>query len=175
MSSDVLKQATETVTAAIKADTDGDFERAYQLYQRALEQFIVALKYEKNPKSKEIISKRVTGYMDRAEKLKQALTDKAEGGGGGGKKAAAEGGGGGGTEDKDTTKLRGALSGAIVKEKPNVKWDDVAGLYGAKEALKEAVILPAKFPELFTGERRPWKGILLYGPPGTGKVRFVAR
>lgn len=36
-------------------------------------------------------------------------------------------------------------------EKPNVKWNDVAGLEGAKEALKEAVILPIKFPHLFTG------------------------
>lgn len=37
-------------------------------------------------------------------------------------------------------------------EKPNVRWNDVAGLEGAKEALKEAVILPIKFPLLFTGE-----------------------
>ena len=36
-------------------------------------------------------------------------------------------------------------------EKPNVKWDDVAGLELAKESLKEAVILPIKFPHLFTG------------------------
>lgn len=43
------------------------------------------------------------------------------------------------------------LTGAIVMEKPNVKWNDVAGLEGAKEALKEAVILPIKFPHLFTG------------------------
>lgn len=42
--------------------------------------------------------------------------------------------------------------GAIVIERPNVKWSDVAGLEGAKEALKEAVILPIKFPHLFTGE-----------------------
>lgn len=42
-------------------------------------------------------------------------------------------------------------TGAIVMEKPNIKWDDVAGLEGAKEALKEAVILPIKFPHLFTG------------------------
>jgi SpoVK/Ycf46/Vps4 family AAA+-type ATPase len=37
-----------------------------------------------------------------------------------------------------------------VKEKPNVKWDDVAGLHAAKEALKEAVILPIKFPQVKT-------------------------
>ena len=44
------------------------------------------------------------------------------------------------------------VSGAIVSEKPNVHWDDIAGLNGAKEALKEAVILPIKFPHLFVGE-----------------------
>jgi vacuolar protein-sorting-associated protein 4 len=72
-------------------------------------------------------------------------------------------------QDPDSKKLRGALAGAILTEKPNIRWEDVAGLEGAKEALKEAVILPIKFPHLFTGKRQPWKGILLYGPPGTGK------
>ena len=42
--------------------------------------------------------------------------------------------------------------GAIVSEKPNVHWDDIAGLDSAKEALKEAVILPIRFPHLFTGK-----------------------
>ncbi len=43
------------------------------------------------------------------------------------------------------------FAAAIVTEKPNVKWDDVAGLEGAKSLLREAVILPYKFPQLFTG------------------------
>ena len=71
--------------------------------------------------------------------------------------------------DPEAKKLRGALAGAILTDKPNIKWEDVAGLEQAKEALKEAVILPIKFPHLFVGKRQPWKGILLYGPPGTGK------
>ena len=65
-----------------------------------------------------------------------------------GKPAAAGGNGGGDKgsdggedeeEDEETKKLMGALQGAIVSEKPNVKWSDVAGLDGAKDALKEAV------------------------------------
>jgi hypothetical protein len=52
---------------------------------------------------------------------------------------------------------------------------DIAGLESAKEALKEAVILPIKFPQLFQGGgRKPWTGIMLYGPPGTGKS-FLAK
>ena len=66
------------------------------------------------------------------------------------------------------------LEGVVVREKPNVTWDDVAGLQKAKEALKEAVIMPLRFPEIFKGNRKPWKGILLYGPPGTGKT-FIAK
>ena len=93
-------------------------------------------------------------------------------------KAKGGGGGGGGGDDKDeddeSAKMQEKLSGAIQSESPNVAWDDVAGLEAAKDALKEAVILPIRFPQLFQGKRKPWKGILLYGPPGTGKS-FLAK
>jgi len=43
------------------------------------------------------------------------------------------GGKDGNTEEED--KMQDALSGAIVREKPNVKWSDVAGLEQAKSSL----------------------------------------
>lgn len=42
------------------------------------------------------------------------------------------------------------IVGSIVSN-PNVSFADVVGLEQAKEALKEAVILPVKFPQLFQG------------------------
>jgi len=61
-------------------------------------------------------------------------------------------------DDDETKKRKGAISKAIITAKPNVKWEDIAGLESAKEALKEAVILPIKFPHLFTGlsANRSW-------------------
>lgn len=132
----------------------------------------MGLKYEKNEARKKLILDRVEGYMVRAEELSDYLKKQSEldkNGGGGGSATRAKGDGDGDDADADKKKLRGALSGAIVSEKPNVKWEDVAGLENAKESLKETVILPTRFPQLFTGKRVPFKGILLYGPPGTGK------
>nr|XP_013810165.1 PREDICTED: katanin p60 ATPase-containing subunit A-like 2 [Apteryx mantelli mantelli] len=48
----------------------------------------------------------------------------------------------------------------------NVKWDDIIGLDAAKRLVKEAVVYPIRYPQLFTGILSPWKGLLLYGPPG---------
>jgi katanin p60 ATPase-containing subunit A1 len=55
-------------------------------------------------------------------------------------------------------------------QNPDCKWDDIIGLDSAKRTIKEAVVYPIKYPQLFTGILSPWKGLLLYGPPGTGKT-----
>ena len=59
----------------------------------------------------------------------------------------------------------------VMVEVPNVSWDDVGGLEGIKNELKEAVEWPLKYPELFQKAGiRPLNGILLFGPPGCGKT-----
>ena len=60
--------------------------------------------------------------------------------------------------------MKSSLGSAILEEKPNVKWDDVAGLEGAKDALKEAVILPVKFPQV--PQQGQQAGALLSGRAG---------
>ncbi|MFH1623040.1 MAG: CDC48 family AAA ATPase [Candidatus Aenigmatarchaeota archaeon] len=54
---------------------------------------------------------------------------------------------------------------------PTVTYEDVGGMKGVIEKVREMIELPLRHPELF--ERlgvEPPKGVLLYGPPGTGKT-----
>jgi len=170
MENTFIPQAIEIVGKAIEADNAGEYEKALGLYRDSLGRFTMGLKYEKNEARKKLVLERVEGYMKRAEELRDYITKQNEldknskGGTATSKKGDKE-------EDNDTekAKLRGALAGAIVQENPDISWDDVIGLDNAKDSLKETVILPTRFPQLFTGKRKPFKGILLFGPPGTGK------
>ena len=59
----------------------------------------------------------------------------------------------------------------ITVEVPDVRWEQVGGLQGVKEGLREAIEWPFKYAALFQhAGAKPPKGILLYGPPGTGKT-----
>src|SRR5688572_17893059 len=59
----------------------------------------------------------------------------------------------------------------VFVEVPDIKWEDIGGLYTIKQELQEAVEWPLKYLGVFTyADATPPKGILLYGPPGTGKT-----
>ncbi|XP_013197630.1 fidgetin-like protein 1 [Amyelois transitella] len=62
------------------------------------------------------------------------------------------------------------IESEIIDKGTPIGWDDIAGLQMAKSVIQEAVVWPLLRPDIFTGLRRPPKGILLFGPPGTGKT-----
>ncbi|KAH1055867.1 hypothetical protein J1N35_033932 [Gossypium stocksii] len=76
-------------------------------------------------------------------------------------------------ESAEMRALGESLSRDIVRGNPDVKWESIKGLEDAKRLLKEAVVMPIKYPKYFTGLLSPWKGILLFGPPGTGKTMLA--
>ncbi|MGI0092391.1 MAG: AAA family ATPase [Nitrososphaerales archaeon] len=68
--------------------------------------------------------------------------------------------------------LKANYNDLIMKEKPNIKWDEVVGLEDAKKALRESIIFPVHRPDLFP---LGWpRGLLMYGPPGCGKTLLAA-
>jgi transitional endoplasmic reticulum ATPase len=59
----------------------------------------------------------------------------------------------------------------VLVQTPNVKWNGVGGLEEVKQALREAIEWPLKYPKLFEEAGvKPPKGMLLHGPPGSGKT-----
>eukprot|EP00486_Rosalina_sp_Unknown_P002009 CAMPEP_0201566048 /NCGR_PEP_ID=MMETSP0190_2-20130828/5561_1 /ASSEMBLY_ACC=CAM_ASM_000263 /TAXON_ID=37353 /ORGANISM="Rosalina sp." /LENGTH=477 /DNA_ID=CAMNT_0047984249 /DNA_START=69 /DNA_END=1502 /DNA_ORIENTATION=+ len=190
MTTNFLAKGTELIQQAVQKDTAQEYEMALDLYGNGVQYLLTGLKYEKNAKISEVIKEKAVKYLKRAEDIKDALANprgisykKSNLKGKGKGKGKAKGKGIKGkpqmredaddedmdSEDEEMSKMQSGLSNAIVIDKPSVKWSDVAGLEVAKSLLKEAVILPIRFPQLFTGKRKPFQGILLYGPPGTGK------
>uniref|UniRef100_A0A914DWK8 vesicle-fusing ATPase n=2 Tax=Acrobeloides nanus TaxID=290746 RepID=A0A914DWK8_9BILA len=170
-----LQKGIDIITRATEADRAKKYDEALKYYMSGIDYFLHALKYEaQGDKQKATIRARVEAYLERAEKIKEYLSSNKD------KKKPVKKNGGdkdkgseSDKENKETRELQNSISKSIIMEQPNVKWSDIAGLEGAKEALKEAVILPIKFPHLFTGQRKPWRGILLFGPPGTGKSHIA--
>jgi len=166
MASGFISKGVSVIQQAVNADNEGDISKALGLYKQGIQLLLTGRKYEKNKTAQETISQKIKTYLKRAEELSELIANPPTA-----KKKKQTTGGDGGSDDENEEEdaLKKSLGQAIVMERPNVKWDDVAGLETAKGLLKEAVILPIAFPQLFQGNREPWKGILLYGPPGTGK------
>ena len=74
------------------------------------------------------------------------------------------------TETKDSKSVK--LDQWVLTEKPDISWNDIAGLETPKRAIEESIIFPVRRPDLFP---LGWpRGILFFGPPGCGKTLLAA-
>jgi SpoVK/Ycf46/Vps4 family AAA+-type ATPase len=71
-------------------------------------------------------------------------------------------------------KLDADLNTFIPVEKPNISFNDVAGLEQVKNEINRLIIQPLKFPDLYKKfKKKMGGGVLLYGVPGTGKTMIA--
>ncbi|GGL24115.1 proteasome ATPase [Phycicoccus endophyticus] len=62
----------------------------------------------------------------------------------------------------------------VLEEVPDIGYEDIGGLTGQIEAIRDAVELPYLHADLYTEHLlKPPKGVLLYGPPGCGKTMIA--
>ncbi|MFX0143707.1 MAG: AAA family ATPase [Candidatus Hodarchaeota archaeon] len=171
--SKLYQYAVQTAKEAVALDNQGKYRQAINKYQRAAEILMQFMQYNKNPQMRNLCKRNIEEYVERAKILRSHLGGprtarhiakpseaKDEG------RADSESG----VVSSEEQELIDTISGTIVTESPNIKWEDIAGLENVKQALREAIVLPIAKPQLFRGARKPWSGILLFGPPGCGKT-----
>ena len=152
--------ASKYASEAIKFDSQGARGMAIANYQKAIDSLVKLLQLYPTSKLNPIYKERCNSYHSRIKALQDthgvepAVDPKA-------------------TPDEQKKSVErqedeNDFEELVMKEKPNISWNEVIGLEDAKSALRESIVYPTKRPDLFP---LGWlKGMLLYGPPGTGKT-----
>ena len=165
--------ASKFAAEAIRLDSQGSRIKAIQLYQHAIEALNKLIQIYPEYKLNKIYMERANAYMNRIKSLQMSnileddksddlILNEQESHG---KKMAMDG-------KKPKDQLGEEFDNLVMREKPNVSWQEVIGLDDAKRAIRESIVYPMKRSDLFP---LGWpRGILLYGPPGCGKTLLAA-
>ena len=165
--------ASKFAAEAIRLDSHGSRIKAIQLYQHAIEALNKLIQIYPEYKLNKIYMERANAYMNRIKSLQMSnileddksddlILNEQESHG---KKMAMDG-------KKPKDQLGDEFDNLVMREKPNVSWQEVIGLDDAKRAIRESIVYPMKRSDLFP---LGWpRGILLYGPPGCGKTLLAA-
>ena len=169
--------ASKSAAEAIRLDSQGSKLKAIQFYQRAIEALNKLIQIYPEYKLNKIYLERSNAYLNRIKSLQMSShvledeeakcvediaendTDNFE------RKIGSQ-------MRKPKESLGEDFDSLIMKEKPNISWNEVIGLDDAKRAIRESIVYPTKRSDLFP---LGWpRGILLYGPPGCGKTLLAA-
>jgi len=162
-SQELEKAATSYATEAVRLDKQGAKGMAITMYQKAIETLLKLVQLYPDYGLNKVYIQRAMAYQERIRML-QGVGPPVEPS----------------TMEEERPSEMAAPSEAkkasydelVLKEKPDVKWEEVVGLDQAKKAIKEAIVYPVQRPDLFP---LGWpRGILLFGPPGCGKTLLAA-
>jgi SpoVK/Ycf46/Vps4 family AAA+-type ATPase len=178
--------ASKYAAEAIRLDSRGSRGMAIQSYQRAIEALIKLVEIYPEYKLNKVYMERASAYQNRIKSLQMShglenderttsvvnhIDERVHPTNGNGKTTGVQ---------SDSLKkqnnsmdtLKADFDDLIMKEKPEVSWNEVIGLEDAKRAIRESIVYPTKRSDLFP---LGWpRGILLYGPPGCGKTLLAA-
>ncbi|XP_955040.1 AAA family ATPase, putative [Theileria annulata] len=168
-----VEKAIELTKEAIDLDNRKEYKRSLDMYIRALQQWSMICKCnfldllfflgETDTNLRDKYFNKMKQYLERAENIKSYLNTTSS------NQVPAKH-----KSDSTTThdnEYFNEFESLINKNSNEIQWDDIVGHDGVKIILKESILLPMKFPKLFSNKNIiNYNCILLYGPPGTGKT-----
>ena len=157
---------------AIRLDSQGARGMAIQMYQKAISSLVRLAKLYPDYKLNRLYVERAQAYQERVKALQttHGLPPSSHSSPEPDVLSNEHGNG----HANVVQSLKASYEDLVIKEKPNVKWDEVIGLEDAKKGIRSSIVFPLQRPDLFPPELSWPKGGLLYGPPGCGKTLLAA-
>src|SRR5207247_9543285 len=141
---------------AIELERKGSKRIAGTKYQRAIEVLLKLCSLYPNAPQNKVYLEHAEAYRKRVQELQsdsEPIAHPSDS-----------------TETKDSKNIK--FDQWVLTEKPDISWDDIAGLEKPKRAIEESVVFPVRRPDLFP---LGWpRGVLFVGPPGCDKTLLAA-